>query len=254
MGLKVTITIDGAQQIDRGIWKAKLKPSEAATFGDCESKSGQFSVLLLESTVDYNPQSQTITFDPDSTRLLNIGSTDQIIVLSNLDAKVEKATVSQPAVETKFPDPQPSQPSQPSQPPRPSKTEKKDPEKKEPTYKLSRTLSTGDKLFLSELPLDMRSLGEALLSEIRQHFPGELNYEPRTAKFDETPEIFWTVKIQPSDKSLRITVRGTPDDFKKSPGIDLNLDKYGYSAFVIQHLGQIPNALDIIKQARMNMT
>jgi len=242
MGLKVTITIDGAKQIDRGIWKAKLKPAEAATFGDCESKSGPFSVLLLESTVDYNPQSQSITFDPDITRLLNIGSTDQIIVLSNLDAKIEKTTVSQPAVETKFPEPQPS------------KIEKKVPEKEVPTYKLSRTLSTGDKLFLSELPLDMRSLGEGLLSEIRRHFPGELNYEPRAAKFDETPEIFWTIKIQPSDKSLRITVRGTPDNFKKIPGIDLNLDKFGYSAFVIQHQGQIPNALDIIKQARMNMT
>ena len=67
MGLKVTITIDGAKQIDRGIWKATLKPAEAATLGDCESKSGPFSVLLLESTVDYNSQSQSITFDPDIT-------------------------------------------------------------------------------------------------------------------------------------------------------------------------------------------
>lgn len=242
MGLKVTITIDGARQIDRGIWKATLKPAEAATLGDCESKSGPFSVLLLESTVDYNPQSKSITFDPDITRLLNIGSTDQIIVLSNMDAKIEQAAVSQPAVETKFPESQPS------------KTEKQAPENKGPTYKLSRTLSTGDKLFLSELPLDMRKLGEGLLSEVRQLFPGELSYEPRAAKFDETPEIFWTVKIQPSDKSLRITVRGTPDTFKQAAGIDLKLDKFGYSVFVIQNQSQIPNALEIIKQARMHMT
>lgn len=248
MGLKVTITIDGARQLDRGIWKATLKPSEAATFGDCESKSGPFSVLLLKSTVDYNPQSQSITFDPDITRLLNIGSTDQIIVLSNLDAKIEKATVSQPTVETISPQQQPSQPSQPSI------FEKKAPGKKVPAYELSKTLSTGDKLFLSELPLDMRSLGEGLLSEVRRHFPGELSYEPRSAKFDETPEIFWTIKILPSDNSLRITVRGTPETFKKVPNIDLKLDKFGYSAFVIEHQGQIPYALEIIKQARMNMT
>ena len=247
MGLKVTITIDGAQQIDRGIWKARLKPTEAATLGDCESKSGPFSVLLLESTVDYNSQSKSITFDPDITRLLNIGSTDQIIVLSNMDAIIEQAAVSQASVETKFPDTKPSQPSQPS------KTKQQASEKTDPTYKLSRTLSTGDKLFLSELPLEMRSLGEGLLAEIRQHFPGELSYEPRSAKFDETPEIFWTIKIQPSDNSLRITVRGTPESFKKASGIDLSLDKFGYSAFVIQHQGQIPNALEIIKQARMHM-
>jgi hypothetical protein len=253
MGLKVTITIDGAKKIDRGIWKAKLEPAEASTLGECESESGPFSVLLLESTVDYNPQSHSLTFDPELTRLLNIGSTDQIIVLSNLDAVLAHATVSQPAVETKFPESQPSQPTQPSQPSQPTHTEK-DPEIKGPTYKLSRTLSTGDKLFLSELPLDIRNLGEGLLSEVRQHFPGELNYEPRSAKFDETPEIFWTVKIQPNDNSLRITVRGTLEDFNKIPGIDLKLDKFGYSAFVIQHPDQIPNALEVIKQARMNMT
>ena len=112
---------------------------------------------------------------------------------------------------------------------------------------------TGDKLFLSELPLDLRDLGENLLSGVRNQFPGELSYEPRSAKFDETPEIFWTVKIQPKVKSLRVTVRGRPNNFKKSTGISLSNDRFGYSAFVLKHKSQIRGAIDTIIQAHANM-
>jgi hypothetical protein len=99
----------------------------------------------------------------------------------------------------------------------------------------------------------MRSLGEQLLSAVRKEFPGELTYEPRAAKFDETPEIFWTVKIQPQDKSLRITVRGTPESFKPVSGIGLQLDKFGYSFFVLSKPELVPGALSLIRQARINM-
>ena len=70
MGLKVTITIDGAKRIEQGLWKATLKPEEAATLGDCKSRSGPFSVLMLESACDYDLQTQSLTFDPNASRLL----------------------------------------------------------------------------------------------------------------------------------------------------------------------------------------
>ena len=72
----------------------------------------------------------------------------------------------------------------------------------------------------------------------------------RSAKFDETPEIFWTIKILPSKKALRLTVRGTPETFEQTSGIDLKLDKFGYSAFHITRVAQIPGALTLLKQAR----
>jgi hypothetical protein len=241
MGLKVTITIDGATRIENGVWKARIQPEEVITLGQCDSRSGPFSVVLLESNVAYNPTARTLTFDPDNVRLLNVGSTEQIFLFSNnAEAPVEQAPVmpaDKPKIEAQ---PEPV-------------LRKKPTFEKAPEYELSQALATGDKLFLSELPVEMRELGESLLSEVRRHFAGELAYEPRSAKFDETPEIFWTVKIHPQDGSLRLTVRGTPDMFEPIAGIDLKLDKFGYSAFAINRIGQLSGAINLIMQAHRNL-
>ncbi len=247
MGLKVTITIDGAKRIEQGLWKATLKPEEAATLGECDSKSGAFSVLLLESAVDYNPHTQSLTFDPNASRLLNIGSTDQVILLTGETVEAGKATATVAAA-------RPSRPDKPRDPhPKPPPSGGPAKAVKAPEIELSHALSTGDKLFLSELPADLRPLGEMLLSAVRKEFPGELNYEPRAAKFDETPEIFWTVKIQPQEKTLRITVRGTPETFTPVAGLNLQIDKFGYSFFILSHVEQVAGALNLIRQGRINM-
>ena len=245
MGLKVTITIDGAKRIEQGVWKAKLKPAEAATLGECDSKSGPFSVLLLESSFEYNLQTKSLTFDPNASRLLNIGSTDQVILLSGEAVRAVKTApgAAAPARAEKSKKPR-SKPAPSAKPP------KKQPA---PEIELSQTLSTGDKLFLTELPDELRSMGEMLLAGVRKEFPGELSYEPRSAKFDETPEIFWTVKINPQEKNLRVTVRGTPDSFKSVEEIDLKLDKFGYSFFILGDIEQVEDALSLIRQARINM-
>ena len=246
MGLKVTITIDGAKRIEQGLWKATLKPEEAATLGECNSSSGPFSVLLLESTFDYDIQTQSLTFDPNASRLLNIGSTDQVILLSGETVRaVRTAAAAAPERKEKVREARPKSP-----PPKARRSRKIDSASE---IELSNALSTGDKLFLSELPAEMRSMGEQLLSGVRKEFPGELAYEPRAAKFDETPEIFWTVKIQPQDKSLRITIRGAPESFKAASGITVQLDKFGYSFFVLSELELVQDALSLIRQARINM-
>lgn len=250
MGLKVTITIDGAKRIEQGLWKATLKPEEAATLGECQSSSGPFSVLLIESTFDYDLQTQSLTFDPNASRLLNIGSTDQVILLSGESVRAVKTAPTAPAPQRREKTRQPRPQAPPKTTPKASAPAKV---QKPSEIELANALSTGDKLFLSELPVEMRSLGEQLLSGVRKEFPGELNYEPRAAKFDETPEIFWTVKIQPQDKNLRITVRGTPESFKPVSGLNVQLDKFGYSYFILSELDQVPDALSLIRQARINM-
>lgn len=247
MGLKLTITIDGAKHLDMGIWMAKLEPDEVATLGKCENRSGPFSVLLLDSEVDYDEKTQTLTFNPNATCLLNIGGTEQILVLSSKDKKPVSKPVAAPSAPDKAPSFESSEPSGEK-----ASTEEQHEEMTADT-ELSKRLATGDKLFLSELPADMRGLGETLLSEIRGIIPGELNFEPRSAKFDETPEIFWTIKILPSEKALRLTVRGTPETFEQTSGIDLKLDKFGYSAFHITRVAQVPGAIALLKQAQKNM-
>jgi hypothetical protein len=245
MGLKLKMTIDGAKHVDTGIWRATLEPEEATTLGNCESRSGPFSVLFIESEVDFNQTSQTITFDPNSVTLLNIGNTDQIIILSGDHSGPPEVVDSDKPAESVL-----NHTTEEDTPISPKDDNQKE---KNAEFELSQTLATGDKLFLSELPVEVRDLGETLLSEIRNIFPGELNYEPRSAKFDETPEIFWTIKILPQDNALRLTVRGTPEDFETASGIDIQLDKFGYSAFHVNSLSQITGAISILQQAHQNM-
>jgi hypothetical protein len=237
--MSLKLTIEGAKLIDKGVWKARLKPEETSAFGKCSSRSGPYSVLLLDTKVAFNERAQSITFDPKATRLINIGSSDQIIILRGGPSRVPVSGVTEQPLSGE-----------------PRINEKQQPiavQKKIPDHELGNELSTGDKLFLSELPPELREMGEALLSSIRSEFKGELRYEPRSAKFDETPEIFWTIKIQPQDKSLRLTVRGLPDTFPSIEGIDLKVDKFGYSAFVITHKGQVSGAVSAIRQGAKNM-
>jgi len=236
MGLKVTI--EEAVRIGDGVWKAALDPDETTAFGDCKSKIGPFSILLLESEIHFDEKTKRITFDPKSTQLINIGSTNQVFLLSDSPKEQKAFVTTAPKTEKK--------------PVKARRISEKKPPVKGTEHKLSQVVPPGDKLFLIELPPDIRSFGEVLLSAVRSHFKGELHYEPRTGKFDETPDIFWTVKIQPRNRSLKITIRGTPDTFKIPPAINLLRDKFGYSAFEISKKEQIAGAVSLIKQASKN--
>ena len=236
MGLKVTI--EEAVRIGDGVWQAVLDPEETSAFGDCKSKIGPFSILLLESEIHFDEKTKRITFDPKSTRLINIGSTNKLFLLSDSQSE-QKAFVTTASKPEK-------------KPVMARRIIEKKPPVKDTKYKPSQVVPPGDKLFLIELPPDIRSFGEVLLSIVRRHFKGELHYEPRTGKFDETPDIFWTVKIQSHSRSLKITVRGAPDIFKVPPKINLFRDKFGYSAFDISDKSQIDGAVSLIKQASKN--
>ena len=236
MGLKVTI--EEAVRIGDGVWKAALDPDETSAFGDCKSKIGPFSILLLESEIYFDAKTKRITFDPKPTRLINIGSTNKVILLSDSPSEQKAFVTIEPKPKKK--------------PVKVRRIVEKKPPRKDTEYKPSQVVPPGDKLFLIELPPDIRSFGELLLSRVRHHFKGELHYEPRSGKFDETPDIFWTVKIKPHNRSLKITVRGMPDAFKVPPKINLFRDKFGYSAFEISGKSQIDGAVSLIKQASKN--
>ena len=154
--MSLKLTIEGAKLIEKGVWKARLKPEETSAFGKCTSRSGPYSVLLLDAKVGFNERAQSISFDPNATRLLNIGSTDQIIILRGGPSQVPvSGGIEQPL------------------PVKPLKNEKQQNmavQKKTPDHERGIVLTTGDKLFLSELPPELREIGEALLSSIRGEF------------------------------------------------------------------------------------
>lgn len=75
-------------------------------------------------------------------------------------------------------------------------------------------------------------------------------FYPRSGKYVETPDNFWTVRVQPRDRSFRFTVRGTPESFNARGVLKLKPDMTGYSSFKLKDETQIGELVDILKQTR----
>ena len=106
----------------------------------------------------------------------------------------------------------------------------------------------GDDQFIDELTVELKDLGQRLLSEIRRNYNGSL-VKANSNRYIESPDNFWTVKIQHRDKSLSITVRGTPEIFDDLLILKVKSDRTGYSRFKISTDSQIKEAVSVILQS-----
>jgi hypothetical protein len=174
---------------------------------------GEVTVLLLTAEPKFNSESKVLSFAPEIVRVLNVGATETAVVIVGSNNGVQVA-----------PSPSPSSP-------------------------VPAPIRNGDSLFVQTLPPDLRELGLALLQSIRKQFPGSLVFHPRSGKFVESPDNFWTVRIQPRDRSLRITVRGTPQGFSKTQLLELKPDMGTYSSFKVSAARQVSEALQVIREA-----
>ena len=112
------------------------------------------------------------------------------------------------------------------------------------------TLGSGDQQFLralDELPDEVKEAGEAILTQVRQHFPGDLR-AVSTRRFQETPDNFWFITIQPRDRSLSITVRGLLERFSTAR-LKVVADRRPYSRFKVTSMADVPEAVDVISKA-----
>ncbi|RME60326.1 hypothetical protein D6779_02395 [Candidatus Parcubacteria bacterium] len=210
--MALSVSIPEAQRLDERVWKARLSPAEAKIFGSGANTYGSISIVLLTEQPDFNEEQSSLSFDPASVQILNLGMTDQAVFIA---ASEEQQQVNMQGSH----------------------------------HAEERDTTRGDAKFLSELPPQLQTLGRKLLSDIRKYFPGELKYYPRSRKFVETPDNFWTVRIQPRDKSLRITVRGRPETFMKPKNLELKPDMATYSSFKISSPEQLSEAIEILLQA-----
>ena len=96
--------------------------------------------------------------------------------------------------------------------------------------------------------LRLSDFGRQLLSAVRASYPGTLRLAPKSGKFVETPDNFWTIRIQPRDESFRITLRGNPDDFSPTDGIRLVPDRTGYSSLKLTSSMQIADFIKLLQQ------
>jgi hypothetical protein len=206
------LSIHGAKKVSPGVWQVQVEPAHVRLLGSTPPSVGDVTVLLLTAEPSFNPESRVLSFGPGNVRVLNVGATEAaVVVLGSSNGAL--------ATPSPLPPPVPA------------------------------PIGNGDSLFLQHLSPELRELGVALLESVRKQFPGSLVFHPRSEKFVESPDNFWTVRIQRRDKSLRITVRGTPQGFSGTRLIELKPDMGTYSAFKVSALRQIPEALQIIREA-----
>ena|SRR3990172_3321080 len=110
--------------------------------------------------------------------------------------------------------------------------------------------SLGDLQFVASLPAELEQLGKTFLAAIRKQFKGRLEYHSKSRKYVERPDNWWTVIIQPRARSLRVIVRGKPEEFDVQDGVRLSQDQHGYANFTIARVEDVPKALAILQQAK----
>ncbi len=209
--MALMIQIHEARQLDEGIWKARLSPSEIRFLDPKAESAGPFSVLLLTESPVFDRESASLSFNPSGVKLLNAGTSDTAIFVGAA-ATVTSATV--------------------------------------PSNTLQTSSGSGDQKFLQSLPLNLKDFGTELLREVRSQFPGDLAFYAASGKYVQAPDNFWTIRPQPRDKSFRITVRGKPESFAAMHSLELKPDMTGYSSFKVERPSQIEELIRVLKQVR----
>ena len=212
--MSVRLSVEGASAVGRGIWRASIKPSLVRMLGPSANSSGGLNVILVTETPTYDSPGKTLSFPADAARVLNIGSSTAAILLH--DAEEVLMNVVEPVIANS------------------------------PTVQRH---TNSDERFLSTVPEPMRPLAVALVAAVRGQLSGELVLREPSGRFVNTPDNFWTVKVQPRVQTFRITLRGKPRSFSTPSTFNLQDDRPGYSSFLLSDAKQIPDAVRVIREA-----
>lgn len=211
--MALMVQIHEASQLDEGVWKARLSPSEIRFLDPKAENSGPFSILLLTERPAFDRDKRSLSFNPAGVKLLNAGTSDTAILIgaavnSSLPQSVEPKTTPQTSA------------------------------------------GSGDQKFLQSLPPNLKDFGEELLSKVRAVFPGDLAFYPTSGKYVQAPDNFWTIRPQPRDRSFRITVRGRPEAFSNAGSLQIKPDMGSYSSFKVERPSQIEELIRVLMQVR----
>lgn len=212
MGIEITVA--NVSQLRDGLWETELAPREVRTLGPCPSSIGGVTVLLVAKPT-FDRATSAIRFAPQAVTVLNVGNTSRAIIVNGGDVAQAEAKPAAPAISSS-----------------------------------PRHIRAGDDQYLrslADLPDDLKRAGESILHQVREHFPGDLR-AVGTRRFQETPDNFWFVTVQPRDESLSITVRGLPDRFHVAR-LKIVEDRRPYSRFKVRGMSDVPEAVQVILHA-----
>lgn len=215
MGLMTSVS--PATKVAENVWQADLEPHVVRSMGAVRSDEGALSVVAVLERVRC-VESNGIQFNPGAVRVLAVGSTPTTLFIQSVAESSSEA-------------------------------ERLD----------TRGSATGESQHgrgdeadflraLRDAPQSVGDLGQVFIAEVRRHFQGRLE-RSESGRFIETPDNFWTVKIQPRDRSLAITVRGRPGQLPSPSGLELKPDRPTYSRFKIEREDQIPAAIEVLRAA-----
>lgn len=213
MGIEVTI--HDVRSVGEELWEVSLSPRDIRSLGACNSNAGAVSIMLLK-VFRFDGTQGAVSFSPDSVIVLNVGTTSRTVIIaagSPNSAMSERGELG-------------------------------------PLADAPATLGSGDQQFLrtlDDLPDEVKEAGEAILTQVRLHFPGDLR-AVSARRFKETPDNFWFITIQPRDRSLSITVRGLPERFS-TVRLRVVEDRRPYSRFKVTSMADVSEAVGVIRNA-----
>jgi len=222
VALRISITDVSAQ--GAGVWSVRLTPADVRRLGDSRSSFGCRSVLATTGAI-FNDATRELSVAPGATTVLNIGATDDALVIEvgqrgdvveAEDAEAEDTIKSYNFIES--------------------------------VAGHRKTLERGDAAFLAEcrrlMPPDLTQAAEQLLSAVRQEFPGEVE-EGLARKWVNYPRNFFAITIQPRDVSFAIHIKGHPNHFA-APSLDIKMDRSSYSRFKLSNANQLSDAIGVV--------
>ena len=207
--MPVRIIVENAKKLSDSIWTANLHQSDLAVLSSARSKTGEMNILYLPSTEKPNGGLEELLLNPIDIVFLNFGTSSNALIIFG-----EKEGVSH-------------------------------------DHKPSGNYHGDDDLFskdILKLPKPLQDVGNELVSRIRKSFPGYF-IKSTNGRYVNQPDNFWTIKIQPNDQSLALTVRGKSLEFGGAGEIDVLDDRPGFSRFKLKEYRQLESAIKIINKS-----
>ncbi len=213
--MAIKLILDDASPLAPSIWTASLPPEDLNVLGSPATRAGAISVVLLPNLAPPADSDGTLSFEPSQARVLNVGNTAQTVMIFGREAAPERD------------------------------------EDEIQSQKYGPRVQHDDEAFLKDLaslPADLANVGRRLFETARTEFGG---YFQRTqiGRFVNRPNNFWTIKVQPRDRSFRITLRGTPERFRGVTSVAIRPDRNGYSTLKLTRADQLDHVLRALRIA-----
>lgn len=216
--MAMKMLLEDAFRVGDAIWLVSVPPHEVQLLGAPKSVHGTRTVIMADG-VRFHEEAQTLQVDASGLSVLNLGTSQQAVVLGAAIEADASTTIIEP---------------------------------RRDVQSVTSKLGRGDQEFVglvnNLLRDEARSAATQILLEVRRRHPGDFQRGKRS-NFKNTPDNFWYAIVQPRVQSLSITVRGHVDRFRADQ-LELKKDRPGYTRFALRHPDEVSEALDIIQQSK----